>query len=162
MKTGLTIAIVLIIAAGGYFIFVETTKAPTVSPIAMTNTNGPAMEATTPTPAQTQTTTVTQKATMVTYDGTTFSPASVSIHIGDTVTFTNTGSGPMWVASDPHPAHSGYSGTTKDRHCPDTAGTAFDQCTVGSSYTFTFAKVGSWGYHNHINHSATGTIVVTK
>ena len=70
----------------------------------------------------------------------------------------------MWVASDPHPTHQGYSGTTVDKHCPDTTGTAFDECTAvpqGGVYTFVFKKVGSWGYHNHANHDAKGTVVVT-
>jgi hypothetical protein len=48
------------------------------------------------------------------------------------------------------------------QHCPDTTGTAFDQCSAGTSYAFTFGKIGSWGYHNHLNHGATGTVVVTQ
>jgi plastocyanin len=68
----------------------------------------------------------------------------------------------MWIASDPHPTHQGYSGTTRDQHCPDTSGTAFDECAAGTTYTFVFEKVGSWGYHNHANISSRGTVVVTQ
>lgn len=89
-----------------------------------------------------------------------FSPATVTIKKGDAVIFVNQGGDEMWVASNPHPTHQGYSGTTKSQHCPDTAGTAFDQCSVGTTYSFTFQKAGAWGYHNHGNASDTGTIIV--
>ncbi len=89
-----------------------------------------------------------------------FSPSTVVISKGSKVTFTNKGGDEMWVASNPHPTHEGYSGTTKDKHCPDTTGTAFDQCSAGATYSFTFEKVGTWGYHNHGNASDKGTIIV--
>lgn len=95
----------------------------------------------------------------VTFNGDAFSPSTVTIAKGGTVTFTSTG-GDMWVASNPHPAHSGYSGTTVQQHCPDTTGTAFDQCAPGTSYSMTFQKVGTWGYHDHLNHGLTGTVIV--
>lgn len=68
----------------------------------------------------------------------------------------------MWVASAMHPAHTGYDDTSKDQHCADGyAGAApFDQCGSGASYSFTFAKSGTWGYHDHRNASAHGTIIV--
>lgn len=89
-----------------------------------------------------------------------FSPATVTIKKGDAVTFTNQGGGKMWVASDIHPTHEGYSGTTKNQHCPDTAGAAFDQCSVGTTYSFTFQKAGAWPYHNHARSSDGGMIIV--
>lgn len=97
----------------------------------------------------------------VTYDGSTFSPATVTIAKGSTITWTDT-SGTMWVASNPHPIHSGYDGTTRDQHCAaGYSGSApFDECSAGSTFSFTFNKTGSWGYHDHLNHGATGTIVV--
>ncbi len=97
----------------------------------------------------------------VTYDGASFSPAQVTVAQGGTVTFTDTKGSGMWIASNPHPTHEGYSGTTRTQHCPDTAGIAFDQCKSGASYTFTFQKTGTWGYHDHRNTSASGEIVVT-
>ena len=154
MKTAFSIIALLFVVSGVYFYMShQTTPPPTETP------DQAALPA--PVTAENPAQTAPQPVT-VTYDGTTFSPSSVNVHVGDTVTFTNTVSAPMWVASDPHPAHSGYSGTTKDQHCPDATGTAFDQCTVGITYTFTFAKVGTWGYHNHTNRSAVGTVVVTK
>jgi plastocyanin len=156
MKTAFSIIAILFVVSGVYFYMShQASPAPTETPDQATMPAPVTVENSAPAADTTQPVTVT-------YNGTSFSPSSVSVHVGDRVTFTNTASAPMWVASDPHPAHSGYSGTTKDQHCPDTAGTAFDQCTVGATYTFTFAKAGTWGYHNHTNHTAIGTVVVTK
>ena len=101
----------------------------------------------------------------VTYNGDNFSPSTVTIAEGGTVTFTDTDTGPnpqMWVASDPHPIHNGYDGTSLQQHCaPGYTGAApFDECSSGTSFTFTFTKVGSWGYHDHLNESLGGTVVV--
>ena len=96
----------------------------------------------------------------VMYTSTGFSPATVTIAKGGTVTFVDQSGNPMWVASNPHPIHNGYSGTTVAQHCPDTADIAFDQCHTGNTYTFTFLKAGTWGYHNHAQHSDTGTVIV--
>lgn len=99
----------------------------------------------------------------VTYDGTSFSPQTVTIKQGGTVTFTDT-NGTMWVASDPHPVHTGYDGTSRSEHCAAgySGAAPFDQCGTGASYSFAFDKVGSWGYHDHVNHAAIGTIVVVQ
>lgn len=89
-----------------------------------------------------------------------FSPSTVTIAKGGAVTFKNEGAGKMWVAADLHPTHEEYDGTSKNQHCPDTVGTAFDQCSVGASYSFMFGKTGTWHYHNHVNASDTGTVIV--
>ncbi len=98
----------------------------------------------------------------VTYNGTSFSPKDVTVKRGGKVTWTNSGSGNMWVASASHPTHAVYAGTTRQEHCPDAAGTAFDQCAGGQSYTFTFTKAGKWNYHDHINPSAFGSVTVVE
>lgn len=97
----------------------------------------------------------------VTYDGTTFSPASVTIKKGGTVTWTSTG-GEMWVASAQHPTHTAYSGTNLQEHCAAGATKSFDQCASGGTYSFTFDKAGTWNYHNHLNASARGTVIVIE
>ncbi len=105
----------------------------------------------------------TPKTSTVTYGPNGFSPNSVTIAKGGTVTFTAApGANQMWVASAPHPAHTGYDGTDRATHCA--AGYAgpkpFDQCGSGTSYSFTFDKTGSWTYHNHGNVADHGTVVV--
>jgi len=111
----------------------------------------------------TETTVVVPKTVAVTYSANGFTPATFEINKGDTVTFANQSGGQMWVASGPHPAHTNYSDTTREQHCPDTADTSFDQCTAvaaGQSYSFTFQKTGTWKYHNHVGAGDFGTIVV--
>lgn len=97
----------------------------------------------------------------VTYNGSSFSPSSVTIQKGGTVNFVSA-SGNMWVASDVHPSHTDYDGTSRSVHCAaGYSGPApFDQCAPGSSYAFTFTKSGTYTYHNHMNAGATGTVIV--
>lgn len=83
--------------------------------------------------------------------GGTFSPAVVTIKAGDTVTWTNHATNPVWIASNPHPTHTDYPGFDSKA--------AIDP---GKTYAFTFTKVGSWGYHNHLNPSVQGTVIVTE
>jgi plastocyanin len=98
----------------------------------------------------------------VTYNGSTFSPSSVTIAKGGTVNFVATNGQSMWVASAPHPTHTGYDGTSESVHCAAgyTGPAPFDMCAAGTSFSFTFDKTGSFVYHNHLNTSAHGTVVV--
>ncbi len=88
---------------------------------------------------------------VVTYTDGGFDPAIVTVREGETVRFFNGSSRAMWIASNPHPAHTAYPG--------------FDQLSssgLGHSYEFTFDRVGSWGYHNHTFDRHGGTVVVTE
>ncbi|MCK9344501.1 MAG: hypothetical protein M0P64_00050 [Candidatus Pacebacteria bacterium] len=111
----------------------------------------------------TQTSTTTKRASvLVTYSASGFSPKMITVKQGDTVTFNSVDGSRMWVAVNEHPTHLGYDGTSRSEHCPDTAGTAFDQCAAGETFSFTFRKVGSFIYHNHTNANNEGTVVVTE
>ena len=99
----------------------------------------------------------------VTYGPGGFNPSTVTIAKGGTVNWVAApGADELWVASNPHPTHQGYDGTTKDQHCAAAyAGpTPFDECKTGTAYSFTFNTAGTWGYHNHGNHSDTGVVIV--
>ena len=85
----------------------------------------------------------------VSYGSTGFSPSSLTIKAGDTVTFTNGTSSKMWVASDPHPQHTNFSDFD--------AGKGYE---AGTSYSYTFMKAGTYTYHDHLHSSMRGTIVV--
>ncbi len=87
----------------------------------------------------------------VVYDGIKFSPQSLNIKVGDIVIFKNSGTSGLWPASDPHPVHTDY---------PEFDAKA--AVSAGKSFQFKFLKPGSWGYHNHLNPSATGVINVAK
>lgn len=93
----------------------------------------------------------------MTYTDSGFSPSTLTIKKGDTATFTNTASDAMHVASNPHPVHNVY---PTNGGC---VGSTFDSCgniSPGRSWSFKFDIVGMWGYHNHLNPSEGGTIVV--
>lgn len=88
---------------------------------------------------------------VVTFTDSGFSPKTVTVAAGSTVAFMNESGGSMWVASAIHPTHQLLPG--------------FDQLksvAKGGSYEYTFAKVGTWTYHNHVAPTQTGTVVVTK
>lgn len=85
----------------------------------------------------------------ITNDG--FSPGTVLITPGTTVTWTNDSDGPAHIASNPHPEHDGLSGF-------DSAEPIF----IGDSYTFTFEEPGTYGYHDHLNPETNGTVEVTE
>ncbi|MDB5245034.1 MAG: hypothetical protein JWN90_139 [Parcubacteria group bacterium] len=109
----------------------------------------------------------TGQSQIISYTDSGFSPANVTIAEGTTVTWSNTSSRPMWIASGNHPNHTVYDGTSTNQHCVSgapTSATVFDECAAipsGGSYSFTFTKAGSWSYHNHVHASDMGTVVVT-
>lgn len=90
-----------------------------------------------------------QSGNIVSYTNNGYSPTVLKVKVGGAVTFKNESSNPMWTASNPHPTHTALQG--------------FDSLTgvtLGQSYSFTFNKAGTWRYHNHLNPSHTGTIIV--
>ncbi|MBI5794193.1 S-layer homology domain-containing protein [Candidatus Uhrbacteria bacterium] len=80
-----------------------------------------------------------------------FTPAVLHVKPGTTVTFKNDSGEMLWVASNPHPAHTGYGGFDAGR----TSG-------QGGVYLFTFNRIGTFSYHNHLRPSLTGTIIVEQ
>ena len=98
----------------------------------------------------------------VTYSGTSFTPATVTVAKGGTVTFVDASGRGMWVASGMHPTHTTYDGTSESAHCAAgyTGPKPFDQCKNGTTYSFAFDKTGEWGYHDHLHSSAFGKVVV--
>ncbi|MBX4191690.1 MAG: cupredoxin domain-containing protein [Candidatus Doudnabacteria bacterium] len=87
----------------------------------------------------------------VAYTASGFSPNNFTIKKGTKVTFVNNSSSSMWPASAPHPSHTDYPGFDPKK-----------AIAVGSSWSFTFDKVGTWGYHDHLNPTKFGKIVVTE
>ncbi len=155
---GLIVAII-IIGGGAWWFMSQQVAAPVVVDNSMT------LGDTTTTDTGTQTDVNTNTAPMsatVTYSGSSFTPSEVTIKKGGTVTFNGPSS--MDVASGMHPTHTNYDGTSRATHCaPGYTGAApFDECTQGSSYSFTFDKVGTWGYHDHNNESAFGKVIVIE
>lgn len=89
-----------------------------------------------------------------------FDPETITITQGETVRFVNESDNQMWVASDEHPTHTQYAGTTLSEHCKANTNTGFDQCGDGDTFTFTFDKSGTWNYHNHLFSTDQGSVIV--
>lgn len=80
-----------------------------------------------------------------------FTPGSITVKKGTTVVFKNTDVVGHWPASAPHPTHTIY---------PE-----FDSkktIAAGQSWSFTFEKVGTWKYHDHLNPTIYGSVTVTE
>lgn len=94
---------------------------------------------------------------VVTYTDAGYSPNPLTIKAGETVTFKNESSRSMWPASAMHPTHREYPTTG------GCLGSTFDACMgvqPGNSWSFQFDIAGTWRYHDHLNPSSFGMIVV--
>ena len=80
-----------------------------------------------------------------------FVPNEISIKQGQTVEWVNKTTNPMWVASDDHPAHLIYPEFDAKKRFME-----------NETYSFTFDKVGEWGYHNHARAIDIGKVIVTE
>lgn len=78
-----------------------------------------------------------------------FTPDKIEISEGDMVEFRNESSMNMWVASANHPSHEKL--PTFDQ---------FRAFTKGSVYRYVFKRAGTWEYHDHLNPSLGGVIIV--
>lgn len=94
-------------------------------------------------------TTNTTDSNTVKYTNDGFSPAEITVKSGTTVTFINQSDAKMWVASANHPSHLLYPEFDEKASVPK-----------GGSYSFTFTKVGSHPYHNHVLLGKYGKVIV--
>ena len=92
-----------------------------------------------------------------------FSPNLLTIKLGETVTFKNESSKPTWPASAMHPTHKVYPGSDIEKCGTAEESKIFDACRdipAGGSWSFGFDNVGTWGYHDHLDASKFGKIIV--
>lgn len=86
----------------------------------------------------------------IAYTDSGFSPATLTVTSGTTVTVTNNSSHAMMFASGPHPAHN------------EDPEINLDELQPGESASFIATTTGTHGFHDHMNDDLTGTLVVTK
>lgn len=146
-----SIVVILIVAvlavAGGAFVL---TKKPANTQKTDTTASQSAPATQSPSPQATTSTTQNQPAesATITYNSNGFSPASLTVKAGTTVTIKNDSSSLLQFDSNPHPQH------TDD---PDLN---VGSVSPGQSKTFTVTQTGTHGYHNHLKSGDTGTIIV--
>ena len=81
-----------------------------------------------------------------------FSPRTLTVQAGTTVTWTNNDTATHYVVPDDHPSHFKYAGVWDD----DGTG----QISRGQTYSNPFLLEGTYTYHDHLNPSTSGTIIV--
>ena len=92
-----------------------------------------------------------------------FSPKTITIKTGETVNFVNKDTKFHWPASNLHPVHNTYPGSGIRKCGTAEEPTIFDAChglSQNQQFTFTFTHQGRWPYHDHLNPSNSGTVVV--
>ncbi len=92
-----------------------------------------------------------------------FSPNEVTIRQGGIVTWANAGSTAIWPASAFHPTHTVYPSSDINRCGTAEATGIFDACRgiqPGESWLFVFNEKGTWAYHDHLNPSRFGRVIV--
>src|SRR5579884_1535566 len=132
------VVVVLVILAGVWLL----TKSNNVTP-----TTNQQQATTQVTQAPVQSTNPGNSANAVTENADGFSPATITIKAGDTVTWTNTDTNPHTVNSNPHPTHTDY---------PPLNGVG--QIAPGQSKSFTFSQPGTYHYHDHLDPVHQGTV----
>lgn len=86
---------------------------------------------------------------MITYTDAGFAPSSVNIAKNTVVIFKNKSSSPLQIASDPHPSHTDLPALN--------AATATN---ANEEYRYQYAHDGAWGFHNHLQPTHKGTVIV--
>lgn len=87
-------------------------------------------------------------AAVVVYTDSGFAPATVNAKVGQNVVFKNNSGSAIQINSAPHPVHNLY---------PELN---IGAVAAGASGSTTFSKPGTYKYHNHLNVSQNGAIVV--
>ncbi len=142
-KAIIAIIAVVVIAAGVFAITHKSKK-----PAAPTNSNTSTTTAPSNTTSTPPTSTSTSSDNVITYSNSGFSPATLTVKGGSQVTIKNTSSETLQLDSNPHPQHT------------DDPELNVGVISAGGSKTFTVTTTGSHGYHNHLDPSDTGMLVV--
>lgn len=126
---------VIVIGGGGYLALHKSPSQPATSTASSQSQN--------PTPATNQ-----SASNAITFDGSQFSPATLTVKAGTTLTIKNTSSADLQMDSNPHPIHT------------DDTDLNVGLVSAGQSKTFTVTKTGTFGFHNHLDPNVQGQITI--
>ncbi len=102
-----------------------------------------------------------QRVVEITASG--FSPKTIVINSGETVSFVNKDVQPHWPASNMHPVHNTYPGSGIEKCQSSERNSIFDACgelAPDEEFTFTFTEKGNWPFHDHLHPSLIGVVTV--
>ena len=134
-------AVTLLAVGGGVTLLTKKANAPA------TNISTTTTDTTTP-PTDTNVVPAPGSTAVITYTDDGFSPGTVTVKAGSKFTIRNNSSHVLQFDSNPHPAHT------------DNPELNIGTIAPGKSVAVTLTKTGSFGYHNHLNSSDTGIIIV--
>lgn len=140
-KIAIVVVALAIVGAGVYF-WMRTSNTPATQTTPNNSSAETSNDADSPA-TETQTVSAT-----ITYSDSGFAPETVTVKSGQTIAIKNESSTDVQFDSDPHPIH-----TTNEE-------LNVEIIEPGQVKTFTVTKSGTFGYHNHLNASQTGTIVI--
>lgn len=136
------VVIVLVVFAGWYFLKSQKSSVDT-----QTQTSQVTTETVSASPTASASGSVMETGTVkITSSG--FTPESITIKAGESVTWTNDDSANHIVASNPHPTHTDYPPLNIGLIKP------------GDSKSLSFPTAGTYKYHDHLNPSLTGSVTV--
>lgn len=144
-----SLAILLVVVIAGSLLFVNNAnrgESPSVNP-APQSTEATINPVSSPSASPTSEQAMKSETTVV-LGNSGFTPATVTIKVGEKVVWKNQSGEPATVSSDPHPVHTNYP--------PLNLGNFKD----GESHELIFTETGTYGYHNHFNSSQKGTVIV--
>jgi plastocyanin len=146
---GIVIAAIVIVV-GGFLLFKPNKKNNTTATNTQPSSSASTQSATTNSSTNSTPSSSSNQSSgaTITYSDSGFSPATLTVKAGTTVTIKNTSSQPMQFDSDPHPVHT------------DDTQLNVGEVAPGQSMTFTPTITGTHGYHNHLDSSQTGTLIV--
>lgn len=157
---------ILVLAGVGYYFFTKfrvSTLSPELSQPTTQQVSEDLITPTSPTPQATSTTEVAPKEVIIKITANGFEPEEVEITKGTKVTWINEQPNPSWPASAVHPTHEVYPGSSIKKCGTPEQNKIFDACRglkQGESWGFVFNEVGEWYYHDHLNPSWKGEIIV--
>lgn len=148
----IAVIVVALLGVAAYAIAMNRTQTTdTTTPTEQTTPNAPNQEKSDK-QSETGTNSTDNKsnAVTITFTDQGFTPASYTVKSGNEVTVKNNSSMQLQFSSDDHPTH------TKE---PELNLSVIDP---GKEASFTPTKLGSWGFHNHLDPQFTGRLTVTK
>lgn len=107
--------------------------------------------------------TTSQNETVVYLHDDGYKPANIAVKPGTKVVFENAGTQAHWPASDNHPSHTLYDGTTLEEHCGSNNNDSFDACgsiAQGDAWSFVFDEEGTYQFHDHLWPHLRGSVKV--
>ncbi len=134
------VVVVAVLLLGGYLLM-NGSKKPTSSNNSSTNTN-----------TSTNNSTTASDSVTVTYTDSGFTPSSVTLKKGGTLTWKNDASDQVQIGVNPHPVHTGNRAITNGEFTLD--------LNPGDTKTITINDTGTFGYHDHLDPTISGTIIV--